>query len=362
MSFDNDHYWSLADRIYMSGKNSIKDKANANDDSLDSVEYTSIHSIAKSALRKGTLFYDEMEEYNSNDPYFADNLVRDILKGDIYTNEPRSTRASIVYNTILTHVIYFYVLGLMSDATNKCTNESDSNSFQRSRNMEATKAWDRVAALIVGSLEDSKVGGSDDYTDGVSLWNLANKRGSEFSRLNDDGFAVVNQQVQNYLLSGKGQIQHQSCIYLSRTSKNIAHMLLIPMFQTMIKYALTNQFNDWKSDVVDVEVYLGENYAKFMIPVYMKYGQNEGARTVQKNMIRNLGPLVVDGPQKVADTYLKLAHHLGIQCEYIGKSFEVDGCYNYEPSRKKETSDGSQRPIIVGFTLVSSLFTLYQFF
>ncbi len=335
MSFDNSHYWSLAEHIYMNGKNSIMDGSNADDDSLDAVELRSIHGMATSKLRKDTMFYDQMVSYNNDDPFYADGLIQDVFSGrSRYNGESRSVQASVIYNTVLTHVMYVYILGKLNDAVAKCDDGIDSAqmSNNRRRNVEANKAWDEVAAFIVGSLESSRSGGSEDFTDGVFLWNLANKRGLEFSRVNTEGFAIVNEQVLSYLFSGKGQIQHLSCTNLARTSRNIVNLLLIPFVQTMIKYALTNHFVDWKSGDTDIEVFEGEAYAKFLIPIYQKFDEIGAAYVIQRNMIRNLGPLVVDGPQDVADTYLAIASDLGIQCEFIGKSFEVNGCLNYEPT------------------------------
>ena len=344
----------------MSGKNSIMDTSNTDDESYDTVEYRSLHSMATSSLRRETMFNEEMEAYNNDDPFYADGLIKDILNGYEYTSETRYVRASVIYNTVMTHVLYPYILGEMNDAIFKCVDGSVDKFMtgDRRSNTESNQAWDQVAAFLIGSLEGSRTGGSEDFSDGVFLWSLANKRGIEFSRLNSDGYAIVNEQLQSYLVSGKGRIQHSSCDDLSRMATNIAYMLLIPMVQTMIKYAITNQFIDWKSGDIDVEVFQGEIYAKFMIPIYQKFKEIESALAIQKNMIRNIGALVADGPQVVADTFLPLADDIGIQCEYIGKSFEVNGCQNYEPS--SQTSDGKRR-IVNSVTFFATFAALFLF-
>ena len=76
MSFDNDHYWQLAKHIYLDGKNSIDDKSNYDDDdSLTEVELWSLHSLATSEKRVGTMFYDSMLASNYGEPYYADSLM-----------------------------------------------------------------------------------------------------------------------------------------------------------------------------------------------------------------------------------------------------------------------------------------------
>ena len=42
------------------------------------------------------------------------------------------------------------------------------------------------------------------------------------------------------------------------------------------------------------------------------------------------GILVESGPQAVADAYLTVAESFGIECDYIGVRYEVDGCANYK--------------------------------
>jgi hypothetical protein len=328
MSFDNDHYWDMAKRIYLSGKNSKAAKFydDTDDDSFLSIELNTLHSLARSNKRQGTLFYDEMLNYNLDNPYYADMLIVDIFNKDsMYDSETKVVRKAIISDTIITQIMYPHILAEMQDAVGHCVN---GNKFDYQK---VTLAWDHVAAYIIGSLEGSKRGGSGDFSDGNFLLSLANKRGIEFNRLNEDGYAVVNNALENLLLSGKGQIVHLNCHNLERTSQMIAHILLIPMIQSVVKYALSNQFLAYSSD--DVTIFQGEVFAKFLIPIYAKFSR-KSANTLQHNMIRNHDVLVADGPQAVADAYLAIADDIGVQCEYIGKSYEVDACLNYVPELK----------------------------
>ena len=331
MSYDSEHYWTLAKNIYLSGKNSVEQTSDTDDDFLFDVQLRSLHSLAKSQSRIGTLFYDEILNYNNDDPYYADALIKDIFNNESHNGESKDVKAAIIYNVIVTQILYVNILSKMKDAVSTCQPIDQLSN----RNNRAGRAWDEVAAYIIGSLEGSTRGGADDFTEGVSLWSLGNRRGIEFNRQNMDGYAISNAAVQNLLLSGKGQIRHFNCDHLERTSTNIAHMLLIPMIQTMVKYAISNQLIAWNSG--EVEVYEGEIYARFLIPIYNKFSKTSAA-TLQKNMIRNFNSLVGDGPQAVADAFLDIADDIGIQCEFVGRSFEVDACLNYTPTLKERVS------------------------
>ncbi len=331
MSFDNDHYWQLAQNMYLHGKNSLQLSTNGDDDDSMHVEFRSLHSLARSDTRQGTMFFDSMLIYNNNDPYYADELIKDTFIGERYKDETRQVKASIIYHVILTQIIFATVLGEMQDAINHCHNISETKITNNPYRLNtiSTFEWDQVAAYIIGSLEGSITGGSKDFNDGVFLWNLANRRGIEFGRDNDDGYAIVNSAVRNYLLSGKGQIQNMNCNHMQTTSKNIAYTLLIPMVQTIVKYAISNQFLSWSSDAV--EIFEGEIYARFLIPIFREFS-DESADAIQENMIRNVGSLVKDGPQAIADAYLPVAEKTGLMCEFVGKSFDVDACLNYKPT------------------------------
>lgn len=337
MSFDNDNYWLLAKHIYLYGKNSIDYKSKNDDDDSTEVEIRSLHSLATSYKREGTMFFDSMLASNYDEPFNADSIITNILNNKSHQSESREVKAAIIYNVILTQVIYVHILVEMKDAVDHCHNLSEGRAMSNANpyrlNTHSTKAWDQVAAYIIGSLEGSRIGGSIDSSDGTFIWSLANKRAAEFDRRNDNGYAIVNDAVLDGLLSGKGQLMHMNCNFMDRTSKIIAYLLLIPMIQSVIKYAISNQYLEWnKEDDVDVE--LGQIYARFLYPIYSEFSE-ASAKTLQNNMIPKFDYLVTDGPQAVADAYLDVAKEIGIQCEYIGKSSEVDGCLNYVPTLKE---------------------------
>mmetsp|Transcript_8436 Transcript_8436/g.9717 ORF Transcript_8436/g.9717 Transcript_8436/m.9717 type:complete len:781 (-) Transcript_8436:1795-4137(-) len=330
MSFDNDNYWMFAKHIYEHGKNSKKEDYYTSKDD-DSVNYSgyefnlrSLHDLAVSSKRYAinVLFSEQIQEYHNDDRFYANTAIMDMfndIAGSSYEQGlSRKNGAAVISSTILTQVIYMYVLAELTQVV-------DINTGSYCDEAESYN-WDEAAAYIIGSLE----GSSFDGQDGELLWGLANKRSLEFDRQNEDGYAIVNSAVKNLLWAGKGQILNKNCLYLDRTVKSLSHMLLIPMIQTLIKYALVNQYKMYSSH--DVTIYEGEVYAHTLIPIFGKYSQ-KSANVLQRNMVRrgSLQEIVPDGPQAVADAYLDIADDFGIQCEFIGKSYEVDSCLNYSP-------------------------------
>ena len=93
-----------------------------------------------------------------------------ILSNNSNENESREVKALIVRNVILTQVLYVYILAEIKNAVDHCHNLSEgrevTNNLNPYRlNMHSTKAWDQVAAYIIGSLEGSRYGGSTDFSD-----------------------------------------------------------------------------------------------------------------------------------------------------------------------------------------------------
>lgn len=294
---------------------------NANDDLDDDYYYPaqherrSIHSIAVSKERTGDL-YDAFLDYH-NDIGYSDKIIQDTFNGvGKWGNRPEDVRARIIVETIQVQVIYMFIISKLDMAVSQCSD----------------LLWDEAAALIIGTLEGKDKGGSKDFRDGKLLWSLANSRGLDFQRLNDEGHAVVNASVENLLFSGKGKILAGSCANLGQTSKRISHLLLIPVIQSVVKYAISNEFLPPTS--LEPGVALGEVNANVIIPIFGMYDTGS-AEIIKRNMVvSTFGLLVESGPQSVADTYLKISESFGIECDYIGVRYEVDGCANYKDIMK----------------------------
>ena len=315
----NEH--EMARHMYLYGKNSLKISESDDDDddndfdddyySETKRERMSLHSLALSNERRGVM-YEAFLDYH-DDVAYSDKIILQLLEGEgKWGNWPADFRAKIISDIIRVQVVYMVVISKLEMAVTQC-----SDLF-----------WDEAAALIIGSLEGKERGGSKDFRDGKLLWGLANRRGLGFQRLNHENYGIVNGSIENLLFSGKGKMIAGSCANLGHTAQRITHLLLIPVIQSVVKYAISNEFVSVSS--AEVEVALGEVNANVLIPIFSIY-DTDSADLIKRNMVATtFGILVESGPQAVADAYLNIAESFGIECDYIGVRYEVEACANYK--------------------------------
>lgn len=350
--FDNESYWDMARYIYMHGKNSVINSDYEDDDggTISLTTRRSLHLLAISGTRTNVMYYKDFLNY-FDDPNYADTAIMQAFRNEgRWRNRTQNQRAAVIRITMQTQLMYMHILSELKDAVVDCSRGD------RLDNDGRTDAWDEVAAYIIGSLEGEDVGGSDHFEDGQLLWSLGNKRSFEFSVQNQERYAITNAAIENLLLSGKGQIRASNCDHLERTSDGIAHLLIVSLVQSVVKYAISNQFARW--DSTDEDIASGETYANAVIPIIRAYSRNSAA-TIKKNMVAaDFQELVVDGPQAVADAFLAVADEINIHCESIGRSFEVDACLNYQPSLKATSGIEDRGSFLLKAVILSAVTTL----
>jgi len=288
------------------------------------LNFQSLRQMATTNERLIGDYYSLFQEY-FQDANYADTLIMDTFDGDGFWGEKqREVRAAIISVTLQTSVMYMEVVTEMEKAISDC---------ETSRGID-TREWDEVAALIIGSLEGTGAGGSDDFKDGELLWNIGNKRAFEFGRANLEGYAISNERVLELLFAGKGEISKFRCDNLKNTAKKIMHYLLIPVMQSVIEYARLNEGT--KSMDGDKNVAIGEAYSYAVLPMVNKYNE-DAAKIIENNMLVNSIKLMVDdGPQAVADAFNMVVYDFGIECNDIGKRFNVDTCKRFVPRNKND--------------------------
>ncbi len=319
----------MAKYIYLYGKNSLIVDYYADDDGLAFSQFRTLHSFAISGKRKGALFYTEFVAY-FDDPNYADTIILEAFENEgRYGGRYFKQRAAVIRVALQAQLMYMTVLAKLEESVQGCGSDDDL--------ITTADSWDETAAYIIGSLEGEERGGSPYFSDGEMLWSLGNSRCIEFGRQNSNFFAISNSEILELLLAGKGQILSSNCPHLGKTANDIAHMLLVPIVQSVIKYAIALEFETFTSS--DPDVALGETFANALIPVFIKYDK-KSAMKIKRNMVaeggKSFGDLVTDGPQSVADAFLSVAENFNVDCSYIGKKFEVDACLNYKPYEVSE--------------------------
>ncbi len=348
--FDSEAYWQMARYIYKNGRNSKLSEEENDDDGVGSNQFLSLHSLATSGERKTAKFYSDFISFY-DDPKYADTLILNAFDNkERWKNRPLAQRAAVIRVTMQTHITLMTILSKLDLAVRNCDPLRDTETDDYySATFES--AWDEAAAFIIGSLEGTKFGGSDNFKDGETLWSLANRRSAQFGRQDISGRAITNNSIVTLLNAGKEVLEVGQCgETLERYVADLIRMLLVPIMQSVIKYALQNQFQTRGSD--DVNIALGESYTESIVPIISSYDPQSGLLLMDNMMpVDNFQLLVANGPQAVADSFLAVPD---LDCNLIGKSFEVDACLN---SKQNLQSSGVKRSSIhlfriFGFVLV----------
>lgn len=363
---NHETYWKLAQYIYMNGKNSRKFHYYQDDDDVTNEALLSLHSLAVSGARKNTYYYLDFITY-FDDANFADSTIRDTFNNrGRWKNRSLKQRAAVIRVTIQVHLMHMHILTKLDDSVTACgkNNEKidsaridlvrdDDDNFRFGR----MDSWDEVSAFIIGSMEGQKYGGSPDFRDGALLWSLANNRCIEFglcTTSNDHRSAIVNKVLYDQLAAGKAMFEAGSCENLQRITEDLANVLLVPILQSVIKYAIVNQYQNRGSS--DVSIALGETFATGIIPIVLRYDEKSGM-TLNKNLVPvdNFEELVMDGPQVVADTFLAIPY---LGCGLIGKSYEVDACLNYQDTSTSGIAKSTELAFSIILTSILAVVSL----
>lgn len=273
----------------------------------------SLQDMARSSnILEWSPYYSDYLSYHGKE-YYADSIILDEFKKNAGADTQQDTT---LLSWMQFGVVCEYMMGLLGTADQTCEDGNDDN---------PTKYWDAFAAYYIGSLEGVDEGGSDQTIDGFMLWNVANKRAASFNTQNSDYFAKINEEMLELLFSGQSQLLRRDCTNFGKTVSRTLHLMIIPLIQNTIWYAIQNKGLSASSK--DDDLIMGEVTAKSVIPIVEKYDPN-AAKIIERNMVRseeNFVP-VVDGPQAVANAFYSVLDEIGWGCDYIGRAEGIDAC------------------------------------
>ncbi len=315
-SFHNAKFW------YLYGRNSPKHR----DSEFDPVKFHSLSDYAVSSFRQNAEpYYSAFISYH-NDPNYADVLIRNTLDGVGKWDKSKSVeqRSAIITEGSAFLVLYLHLVAEINEAVKRCTNEAEENEYQ------LTHPWDEVAAFTIGSLEGQEEGGSTHAEDGQMIWGLATRRGYQFQTSNRRGYADVNSDLEDLLFAGKGEIDALQCDVLEKTAGDIKNKSMVPLLQSVLKYAISG--TNLPADSSSADVALGEIFALAVIPIVKLYDE-AAAEILEENMITHSGIKPVrGGAQQVADAVGSAASVMGISPRELGSTPEADPSLLYSGS------------------------------
>jgi hypothetical protein len=111
---------------------------------------------------------------------------------------------------------------------------------------------------------------------------------------------------------------------LRRTVAQVEHLLLVPLIQSVLKYAVKNQNYESNSD--NKYLAIGKSFALSLLP-FLAAKNPDATQTVERNMIlsSSLQP-VFDGSQAVTDAILPVMLDLGVNCDLVGIQEGIQPC------------------------------------
>jgi len=314
-------------------------RANALDENDFGYDLTSLQDMTQLSSDAGqwSPYYSDYIEYFKEDK-FLDTAIMNAF--DDVTGDADQRKAFIV-SLMQNNVIPEFSFGLLGLALQICHDPANDE--------EPTKYWDGLAAMYIGSLEGIKAGGSDD--DGMMLWGLATNRARQFNTQNINFGAIVNDRMVDLLFAGQSQLERRDCVNFEKTASRVLHLMLVPLIQSTIWYAIRNE----KSPVAE-DVARGEASAFSVLPIVSKY-DNNAASVIERNMVRVEGVQPVsEGPQSVANAFYQILDDIGYGCDLIGQAEGIDICENYDPD---DFSSGSTFLMSGTVTIFGSIISVF---
>lgn len=294
---------------------------NGIDDNDYGFQLKSLQDMTKiSAEGKWSPYYSEYREYFGRDK-FADTAIMAAFD-DSYSDQ----RSAFIVSLMRYNVVPEYMMGLIGSALQICQEPEDK--------IPPTLYWDSFASLYIGSLEGTNPSGSDD--DGLMLWGLAKNRARQFNTQNDNYGAKLNDEMVDLLFAGQSEAERRDCISFGKSASRVLHLMLVPLIQGTIWYAIRNENSATPEDLAT-----GEAMAYSVLPIVSKYDEN-AASVIERNMIRTPGVSPVsEGPQYVANAFFQILDDIGWRCDYVGQAEGIDACEQFESNAVGLKNTGS---------------------
>jgi hypothetical protein len=324
---------------YLYGRNSPVQRDSEND--LYTFYSIADHAIASSRKNAGLVYLNFIEYFNNVN--YAGSIILNALEGlGKWGNKSIEQRSAIITETSSFLVLFLHLVAQIDNAVDICASD-----VVEEGEYDMTHPWDEVAALLIGSLEGTGLGGSIDGRDGQLIWSLNTKRAFQFQTLNKEGYSEINSNIEDALWAGKGEIDALDCVSFQMTADLIKEKILVPLLQSIIHYAILNENLDASSEKEDLA--FGETYALAVLPIIHAVDPNSAA-VIQENMVFNdqIKP-VRDGAQAVADAVGSAAVSLGLKCSQLGSAIQADPCRLF-----KEQHSGTAKASF-GSILITSL-------
>lgn len=287
-------------------------RANALDEAGLGFDLASVQDMTQlSQAGKWSPYYSDYIEYFTKDKFTDEAILA------AFEDTGSEQRGAFIVSLMQFNVIPEFMMGLLGLALQVCSDQDNDQS--------PTLYWDAFAALYIGSLEGITSNASED--DGMMLWSLAMNRSRQFNTQNSKSGAIINDEMTDLLFSGQSELERRDCINFEKTASRALHLMLLPLIQSTIWYAIRNE-----KAAKDKELAIGEAMAYSVLPIVSKYDE-DAATLIERNMIRSNGVApVAEGPQSVANAFFEILDNIGWGCDFVGQAQGIDTCERFDPN------------------------------
>jgi len=293
----------------------------------------SLHELATDSNRSKVPEYSVYSAYYKDNDY-AENLVNSGFTTSKIPGATKDQRKEIVVKGSQYLVVHLGALTAMHEALSACNN---------GRITDAMANWDKVAALLIGSMGHTE--------HGVMMHALGKEQCQKFGTCRG-GDARVNEELMPLLFSGKTEITDKSCSALSQSIDDIKSLINVPLVQSALAYAETNR----KAKNGDGTLASGYVFSRAVLPL-IEAGDPQAASVIDKNMDLEGS----SNPEEVYSAFKNTYSLLNVDCAMIGKA-EFDAC-TAEPTKSSSAGDhgGAVVGIMVAVIGAILLFFLFKF-
>jgi hypothetical protein len=304
-------------QFYRFGRSALLD-----DDRL-SYNTLSLREMTEASHRKKySPYYQDIVDYHKNENY-ADLQIMNAFGDKSMSLEHRG---ATILSWIQYGVIVEYMMAVLAISHTECGNSGidiDARGLQKTIKSPSF-FWDTFAALYIGSLEGTDSGGSDEIIDGVMLMNLANKRAVTFNTLNSEFYAELNDEMIALLYAGQSELDRGNCLNIEKSANEALHLMLMPIIQNCIWYAI--QIEGLSANSTSADLVVGKVLASSLLPIVKKY-DSDSAMVIARNMVDiDKTKPVSDGAAAVAYAFYQVLDEIGWGCEYLGETKGVGAC------------------------------------
>jgi len=261
---------------------------------------------------------------------YSDTNVRPAFEGTgVYAGASTNLRKEVAKKGVAYQTVWMYVLHEYEDAIMDCL-AGDIASNDPDVGGNAPHAWDEGWAFYAGSLE-----GVDGLTstDGVMVYNLANKRCKNFGTCKDGETGVAKANLKHLALAraGRDKILAGDCATVVDEFDLIVDQMTIPLIQGMLKYAYESDpaagVKTCPGDACDKAFAEGWAFAAAVLP-RLNFCDSSVAKMVKENLDLTTitgaatqaspSPHMKDGYLKFISEVEKTYPCLGITCDEVG--------------------------------------------